>query len=74
MYKYNMYKSPYINPNHIFGVIKIYYIPREANAYHFRFRDSKNNFSWRAWRNPTILNTSLHKLIENSSYNLAQPL
>lgn len=31
-----MYKSLWINPNHIFGVIKIGYIPREANAYHFR--------------------------------------
>lgn len=40
-----MYKSPCINPNHIFDVIKIRYIPREANAYHFGFRESKNNFS-----------------------------
>lgn len=33
---FKTYKSLWINPNHIFGVIKIGYIPREANAYHFR--------------------------------------
>lgn len=44
-----------------------------------RFRDSKNNFSLRAQRNPAILNAilniSLHKVVENTSpYNLAQHL
>lgn len=40
---FNMYKSLWINPNHIFGVIKIGYIPRYETAHIFRQIQGQQN-------------------------------
>lgn len=42
---FNMYKSLQINPNHIFGIIKIGCITRYENAYSFRqIQEQQNQF------------------------------